>query len=68
MKNEIDQPTNHRARHTDLRGKPFRASLGATKLEGIGGANKEGILASLIPLGFWTPKLALKMKGKNHGY
>jgi hypothetical protein len=24
-KNEVDQPTNHRARYTDLRGKPFNA-------------------------------------------
>jgi hypothetical protein len=25
IKNKVDQPTNHRARHTDLRGKPFNA-------------------------------------------
>jgi hypothetical protein len=24
-KNEVDKPTNHKARHTDLRGKPFNA-------------------------------------------
>jgi hypothetical protein len=29
-KNEVDQPTNHRARHTYLRGKPFNAKGKAT--------------------------------------